>query len=128
MAERFRARHEGWRGAHAALNPEFTGSGDVGGADADLIVDGCLWEIKCSGRERGKSEWLHQVLGYALLDYDDRYGIEQVGFLFPLQDTRVGWPLAELVERTCSPSFLSVSELRSMLRQRLKDFRDQAKR
>ncbi len=28
------------------LNPHFAGSGDVGGADADLIVDGCLFEFK----------------------------------------------------------------------------------
>ena len=33
-------------GRRAAFNPSFAGSRDVGGADADLILDGCLIDIK----------------------------------------------------------------------------------
>lgn len=127
MGVRFQARHAGWRGATAELNPGFSGSGDVGGADADLIVDGCLWEIKCTARTKGQSDWLHQLLAYVLLDYEDEYGIEQAGFLLPRQDKALQWPVGELIERTCSPSFLPVAELRAMLRQRLKDVAERAR-
>ncbi len=92
----FQSCRASWRGANAALNPVFSGSVDVGGADADLIVDGCLWEIKCTTRTRGESNWLHQLLGYVLLDYDDEHGIEHAGFLLPRQQRSVRWPVAEL--------------------------------
>ena len=72
----FSERCDSSRGADAALNPRFVGSVDIEGADADLIADGCLWEIKTERRRRGG--WFHQLLGYALLDYEDQYAIDRV--------------------------------------------------
>ena len=128
MGVRFQARHASWRGAQAILNPKFSGSGDVGGADGDLILDGCLWEIKSAGRKKAASDWVHQLLGYVLLDYEDEFGIEQAGFLLPRHDASIRWPLEELIERTCSPRFLTVTQLRGMLRERLEDSREQGAR
>lgn len=105
-----------WRGAQAVLNPDFSGSGDVGGADADLIMDSCLWEIRCTERPRGQSDWLYELLSYVLLDYDDDYGFEHIGFLLPRQDKLMRWPVAELINKACVPSFLAVSQLRLTLR------------
>lgn len=61
----------------AILNPTFQGSADVGGADADLIVGGCLIELKSSRRNLASKD-LYQAIGYCLLDYEDKYGINAV--------------------------------------------------
>lgn len=61
----------------ATLNPTFKGSADVGGADADLIVGGCLIELKSSRRNLASKD-LYQAIGYCLLDYEDKHGINAV--------------------------------------------------
>jgi len=68
--------------------PTFAGSGDVGGADADLVVGRRLIEIKSVSRPEvltDKAIW--QLAGYVLLDYDDAYRIDEVSFYM----SRVGW-------------------------------------
>ncbi len=69
----------------AILNPTFAGSSLVGGADADLIADGCLIEIKTSKDSRIRPEWIHQLVGYLLLDDDDRRAIRTVGIYMSRQ-------------------------------------------
>jgi hypothetical protein len=61
-----------------ALNPTFALSGALGGADADLISDGVLVELKATtptNMVTGKVLW--QIIGYALADSDDRYRIRE---------------------------------------------------
>src|SRR6266446_2633928 len=48
----------------AVLNPTFEGSRDVGGADADLIVNRCLIDIKSTLRPAVSRHLLYQLLGY----------------------------------------------------------------
>ncbi len=79
------------------LNPTFTGSSDVGGADADLIVDGCLLEIKTSTQDALDSAWLRQLAGYALLDYEDEYAIQSVGIYMARHGILINWPLDEYI-------------------------------
>ncbi|MDG4793610.1 hypothetical protein [Micromonospora sp. WMMD1082] len=79
---------------HAA--PTFAGSGDVNGADADLIIGGRLIDIKAvsqPGRLGDHIIW--QLAGYVLLDYDDRYGIEVVGFYMARIGVLAVWPVDE---------------------------------
>lgn len=65
------------------LNPNFAeGETDISREDADLIVDGCLIDIKTTVRGELKREWLYQLLRYALLDYRDRYRIREVAIYF----------------------------------------------
>ena len=112
----FAERYPSWHGADAVLNPEFAGAADIGGADGDLIADGCLWEIKTT-KERGlKGVVLHQLLGYALLDYDDKYAIDRIGVLLPRQDTRVSWPIRELIATMSGRDDLQLPELRREFR------------
>ena len=99
-------------GADATLNPTFAGSIDIGGADADFILDGCLWDIKTTKGQQGQSIWLYQVLGYALLDYDDHFGVERVGLLFPRQDAAVQWPLPKLIRTLSGRRGLDLRSLR----------------
>lgn len=62
------------------LNPIFAGSGDIGGADADLVSAGCLVDIKTTVDPKfTRTRLLYQLLGYVFLDYDDVYAINSVG-------------------------------------------------
>jgi hypothetical protein len=104
----------------AVLNPHFAGSADVGGADADLIVDGCLIELKTvsdAGRISPKA-WPWQLLGYVLLDYDNVYELSSVGIYLARHGLLMQWSLEEYFEllgaRTCS-----VAEARVGLRRAL---------
>ncbi len=101
------------------LNPVFSGAKDVGGADGDFIVDRCLWDIKTTIRRKADGWWFYQLLGYVLLDYDNEYGIDGVGILFPRQNESIHWPLNMLIHELSGRSDLSLDRLRQELRQKL---------
>lgn len=96
------------------LNPTFKGSGLVGGADADLIVDGCLYDLKASKQPGLKREAVYQLIGYALLDFDDEHGMTSVGFYRARVPASVTWDLADFVAESGGPS-TTVAGLRSDL-------------
>lgn len=75
------------------------GGADLGGADADLLLGSTLIELKTTTQTRTETRWVHQLVGYALLDYDDEWGIDQVGFYFPRQAVLVTWELQALLRR-----------------------------
>ena len=83
----------------AVLNPIFAGSVDIGGADADMIVDGCLIDIKASISPHIKADFLYQLAGYVLLDYHDTYHITSVGIYMARQGMLFPWPLAEFLQK-----------------------------
>ena len=88
----------------AICGPEFAGSRVVGGADADLIVENCLYDIKTTDDPRKTlPKDLRQLIGYALLDWDNEYGLKQVGFYYSRQATEMTWPLSKLL-RECTSS------------------------
>lgn len=107
------------------LNPEFAGAEDVGGADGDFIADGCLWEIKTTKQSGAQGVWLHQLLGYLLLDYEDEYAIDRAGVLLPRQNTRVSWPIGELIATMSGRDDLDLAELRREFRGVCEAVRDQ---
>ena len=81
----------------AILNPRFLGSGDVGDADADIIVGKCLMEFKTTVKASiEKVRGLYQLVGCLLLDYDDEFGIEELGFYMARQGQIVEWPVVDL--------------------------------
>jgi hypothetical protein len=93
-------------GPPVVLGPVFAGSGDVGGADADVIAGGALVEVKTTlggqardGRRRCSlaQQTVHQLLGYLLLDYDDAYAISALGVYAARYGHLACWPLAELL-------------------------------
>ena len=84
----------------AILNPTFRGSDDIGGADADVIVGKCLMEFKTTVKASiEKLKGLYQLIGYLLLDYDDEFGIEKLGFYMARQGQTIEWPVADLFGR-----------------------------
>ena len=114
-----------WHGSSdAVLNPRFAGSSDIGGADADFIADGCLWDIKTIRRNAASND-IFQIVGYALLDYEDEYAIERAGLLFPRQRTRVSWGIHELITRMSGDPGLELAALRERFRALCEQLREE---
>jgi hypothetical protein len=90
-----------------ALGPTFDGS-KYCQADADLIADGMLLDIKTrlgakNRRTGARSESLartdiHQIIGYALFDRSDRYHIDTVGIYSARYGSLITWKLAEVLD------------------------------
>lgn len=70
------------------LNPTFGEASEaIGGADADLIIDNCMYDIKTTIKpNRAISSWLKQLFGYLLLDYKNAYNLTRVGIILPRQN------------------------------------------
>ncbi len=98
------------------LNPTFSGSPDVGGADADLVVDGCLIDIKTSISPQIKAEYLYQLAGYLLLDYDDKLQVGSVGIYMARQGILFTWPVVEFLRLLTGNGTDSLSQLRQEFR------------
>lgn len=91
-----------------ATGMTFDGSADLN-ADADLIAGGMLIDFKAGqgGKPRadgtraaslGRTD-LDQLLGYALMDYSNTFGLHAVGVYAVRFGHLAAWPLAELGQR-----------------------------
>lgn len=109
----------GHTGPRTVVAPVFAGSRAVGGADADYVTgDGLLVDVKCTKSVGWRSRDLHQVVSYALLDWDDVYSIDAVGVLMARQGRLVTWNLADLLTAMAgAPLDLDVlrADLRTLL-------------
>lgn len=86
----------------ARLNPTFVGSALVGGADADLIVDRTLIELKTTRQDRfERVDHLYQLLGYVLLDYSEQFELDAIGVYLARRGVLVTWNISTLVS-SCS--------------------------
>jgi hypothetical protein len=94
------------------LNPTFAGSIDVGGADADIIVDGCLIDIKTTKQSKADAAWIRQLAGYLLLDYHDTYRLNAVGLYFARHGILLSWPAEHFIQMLTGESGVSVATLR----------------
>ena len=102
---------------HHVLNPRFDGSRDVGGADADIIVDGVLIDIKATVKPEIRSDWIWQLLGYVLLDYSDRHRIDSIGLYLARQGELIKWDLDDAIRGLSSGEPPSIEELRTRFRE-----------
>lgn len=100
MAELFvTTQQEMLAATSVVLNPAFgAASAQLGGADADLIVDGRLIDVKTKRNATVDLVDLWQILGYAFSDYNDEYQIREVGFYFSRHGLQVAWSLDALME------------------------------
>jgi hypothetical protein len=85
--------------AELHIGPEFAQTGPLGGADADLIYDGTLLDLKSTSAPRalGRIE-LWQLLGYLLADTGDAYSVRRVGFGALRRRRSIFWPSQELID------------------------------
>jgi hypothetical protein len=99
--------------------PEFTGSSDLGGADADYILGGLLLDCKATTNPRrlGRGE-IYQLAGYLLLDYHDEYGINRVCLYLSRQGGLIIWTTNEFLHRLGATQ--SLRQLRASLRTHLR--------
>lgn len=117
QAARSRIPNEG-----AIYGPEFAGSLAVGGADADLIANNCLYEFKTSVNPRRKfNDHIRQLIGYTLLDWENEYALEKIGFYYSRQVTCLTWPLSELLVECSGNKSVSLRSLRKRFRACAKD-------
>ena len=98
------------------LNPTFSGSADVGGADCDLILDRTLIDIKATIRPIIKPEWIYQVLGYTLLDYDNAYELSGIGLYMARQGLLIDWSWGEIQNHLAADPTKSMPELREQFK------------
>ena len=118
LSEAFFHAFDGRFSGDAVLNPTFQGVNL--GADADIIIDGCMMEFKTTVKATiEKVRGLYQLIGYSLLDYDDEYGIEKLGFYMARQGQVIEWPVADLFERLTGQGAPSLQELRRQFRDRI---------
>jgi hypothetical protein len=126
IAQQMRLAHRPLAAFHAlpraarVCGPVFAGSDDIGGADADYILGGLLLDCKATSNPRGLGrEEIYQLAGYLLLDYDDHYAIDRVGFYLSRQGALITWDvgrfLHDLGARTPLP------QLRRTLREHLRN-------
>ncbi len=93
----------------------FVGSADLGGADADFILDGLLLDCKATTKPArlGRDE-INQLAGYLLLDYADAFGIRGVGLYLSRQGAVIDWMVDEFLGLLGAR--LPLAELRARLR------------
>lgn len=77
--------------------PTFAGSRAVRGADADLILDTTLLEVKAVRSASLAKRDLQQVVTYSLLDWDDQYELTEVAMLSARHGQLIRWPLNDLM-------------------------------
>ncbi len=110
------------------LNPTFIGSNDVGGADADLIVNGWLIDIKATTGAKVDAQHVRQLVGYTLLDYSDKYHINSVGIYMARQGELFTWPVADFFCQLTGDTTASVAQLRQEFRAQFQRKQATAKR
>jgi hypothetical protein len=99
------------------IGRSFLGSVDVpGGADFDMIIDGCLFDFKTTLKPKVTTEALRQLVGYWLLDYENKYQIETVAVLLLRQGRLQRFNIRDLLTSEFLPSMLR-SKFRDGLRQ-----------
>ncbi len=80
-----------------ALGPTFTGSALIK-ADAELIAAGLLIDLKTSAKKPSLAVTdLFQVIGYALLDFDDEYRLNALGIFSARYAYLATWELPALL-------------------------------
>ncbi|MGI9049937.1 MAG: hypothetical protein ACR2GU_11300 [Rubrobacteraceae bacterium] len=104
------------------MNPTFLGSTLVGGADADWITERTLYECKCSLEKRpfGRRELL-QGVGYLLLDFEDVYSIQSIGWYYARQQTRLTYDILAFIDK-----LFSTADLKELRQDFLRTIRAQA--
>jgi hypothetical protein len=96
------------------IDPTFAQSLALGGADADVVYDGTLMDLKSSAQAGvvGRLEaW--QLLGYLFADTDDVCHIERVGFAALRRRRTLIWPAQELIDALAGRPSAGVEQWRA---------------
>jgi hypothetical protein len=96
------------------IGPTFAQSLPLGGADADLIYDRTLVDLKSTSQARvvGREE-VWQLVGYLLADTDDAFRITHVSFAALRRRRTTVWAAADLVGRLADGHASPIPQLRA---------------
>jgi hypothetical protein len=104
------SRHGRW-----AIGPTFAGS-EFMHADADLIAAGLLLELKTTAKRPSLGVVdLFQVIGYALLDFEDEFSVDTVGIFNARSAYLATWSLGSLLDELAGGS-VSLDAIRAQFR------------
>lgn len=79
------------------VNPTFTASYWVGGADAQMILNGSLIDVRTTVKRMPFTiENFFQQIGYVLLDIENEYNIESVAWYYSRQQVVFSYPVDRL--------------------------------
>ena len=67
----------------------------IGGADADIVDEGCLIDVKC-GKKIEATKFIRQAIAYAMLDVEDDYHLESVAIYLARQGVLWKIPLDDV--------------------------------
>lgn len=101
--------------SHCILNPSFNGASIlVGGADADIVIDNKLIDIKTTKYLSVKRDWFNQVIGYYVLGLMGGIGkqnldgsaIDKIGFYFSRHGILHLYDVKDVVDFNTLPDFM----------------------
>lgn len=87
-------------GKKIILNPTFKNSSLIGGADADLIIDDTLIDIKTVVNAIITTEMLSQLIGYLVLSDFDNMKIKKIGIYFSRYDELKIFNINDIITKT----------------------------
>ena len=98
-------------------------------SDEDRLNRHCVViDIKTTVEQRIRSEWIWQSLGYALLDYSDRYRIDAIGLYVARQGIFFKWDLRDAIRCLYAGEPPSIEELRSQFKELARSSRQERAR
>lgn len=87
-----------YQGKGLTANPCFSSGGSVGGADANLIVEYTLWDIRTTAKASPLTlDCIIQQVGYFLLDSDNTHQLDKVCWYYTRQQSVFEHPIAPLL-------------------------------
>ena len=93
----------------AVFEAKFEG---IGWANADLIVDSRLIEIKTTTRPKLERQWIYQLIAYVLLDHTDSYRLHTAEIYMARQGWYCSWSLPGLLNTLHGDKIRSVHKLK----------------
>ena len=106
------------------VNPVFAGSLSVGGADADLVINGLLVDLKTTSKSGTAGADVMQAIGYLMLDWDDSTHINELGLYYARHGVLASWSADHLVD-IASRGTYGVSTLRSVFKREFSKYAPQ---
>lgn len=122
MSTLFHERYQPLLSCPHVLNPTFAGSSDVGSADADMVINGCLIEIESPLQPKLDPEYLYKLAGYLLLDYTDQLNINTLGIYMARQGMLFTWPVSEFLHQLTGDDEATLESLRQAFRGECKEY------
>lgn len=88
-----------FKGHKMSANPKFNLSNYIGGADANMIIDNSLIDIRTTAKQKPLDlDNIIQQIGYYLLDDKDEYNINSITWIYTRQECFFSHPLDRLLK------------------------------